>query len=234
MEMQRPLHFRSSCSLNIFATFPNYLYILFCVCAGHKWRDRPKAYRQSKGSKKKFKNSQRNQAKHQTKPQRFAFVCHIMDNDFCRQLIEASEHRVREKSESRVEKKGKISWHGTNEVGLRFTERTKKKHYSPNEIQWQIWQKLQIENGSFLNFWWWINWMDAVAYSSHSVNEPFLEVGWNLFMDSVWCILRAFQLRLFFFSFLRFSLCVCHFHMHTHSLTLVLFASVCIYSACCA
>lgn len=117
-------------------------------------------------------------------------------------------------------KKVKISWHGTNEVGLRFTEQTKKKkNYSRNEIQWQIWQKLQIENGSFLNFWWWINWMDAVAYSSHSVNEPFLEVGWNLFMDSVWCILRAFQLRLFFFlSCVFHSVCAISTCTHTHSL----------------
>lgn len=66
VEMQRPLCFRSSCSLNIFAIFSNYLYILFFVC----WTQmkRPTESISPEQGKHKKKSTTAKETKHNTTP----------------------------------------------------------------------------------------------------------------------------------------------------------------------
>lgn len=136
MEMQCPLHFRTSRWLYTFTTFPNYLYILFRVC----WTQmkRPTESIERAKQRKKNSKSQRNRAQHNTKPNpnvSLLFAIQIMDNDFCRQLTNRSEPAPSERGiRIKSRKKGKISWHETNEVGLRFTERTEKKTTKWNSV----------------------------------------------------------------------------------------------------
>lgn len=132
------------------------------------------------------------------------FALQIMDNDFCRQLT------------NKRNKNGRRKWVDMKRKKYKHTE--KRMEWKWNSVA-NMAKLANREMVVFWTFWWWINWMDAVANNVHSAKAIFEVSFENRLMDAglmhftrdhyfiwAWAAFRSHSLPLSLVS-LQCSLC---------------------------